>query len=44
MKDVSRLGRELNSVVLIDHLPSVYKGYSLNGIGISSWYGDKSDK
>jgi TFIIF-interacting CTD phosphatase-like protein len=44
IKDISRLGRELKTLVIVDYLPTIYKNYNMNGLAISSWYGDKSDK
>jgi TFIIF-interacting CTD phosphatase-like protein len=31
-------------ILIVDYLPSIYKNYTINGINISSWYGDKTDK
>lgn len=44
VKDISRVGRNLSEVVIIDCHVSLYKRYEVNGMGVSRWLGDKSDK
>jgi len=39
IKDLSKLGRELNRTIIIDNLSSNFRLQPDNGILISSWYG-----
>ena len=44
VKDLSRLGRDLKDIIIVDNLPSSYWLHPFNGIPISSWYDDEGDK
>jgi Dullard-like phosphatase family protein len=44
IKNLSSLGRDLRKVVIVDNSPTSYLLHPDNGISISSWFGDKSDK
>ena len=44
IKDIKRLGRDLKKTIIIDDLGVNFKNCKENGIEISSWVGDKSDK
>lgn len=43
VKDLSRLGRDLKDVIIVDNLPSSYWLHPFNGIPIQSWYDDEKD-
>jgi len=43
VKDLSRLGRDLNGVIIIDNSPSCYRLQPENGIPISTWTDDMND-
>ena len=43
VKDLSRMGRCLSDIIIIDNLPHSYRLQPENGIPISSWYDDMSD-
>ena len=43
VKDLSRLGRNLKTLILVDNLEQNFKLQKLNGIHIRSWYGDRND-
>lgn len=43
LKDLSRMGRELKDLIIVDNLPHSYRLQPENGIPISSWYDDQSD-
>ena len=43
MKDLSRLGRDLNRVVIIDHSSAHFRNNKENGIRIQAWKGDPAD-
>jgi RNA polymerase II subunit A small phosphatase-like protein len=43
IKDLSRIGRDLRSLILVDNLEQNYRLQKENGITIRSWYGDRSD-
>lgn len=44
MQDLTRLGRDLKSVIIVDNSPYSYVFQPDNAIPISSWFNDKSDK
>ena len=44
VKDLSKLGRDLKDVVIVDNSPSAYMFQPENAIPISSWYQDASDR
>lgn len=44
VKDLSKLGRDLKDVVIVDNSPSAYMFHPQNAIPISSWYHDASDR
>lgn len=44
VKDLARLGRELNQVIIIDNSPTSYSKHPKNAIPISSWFDDSSDR
>lgn len=43
IKDLSRVGRDLKHILLVDNLEHNYRLQKMNGIHIRSWYGDKND-
>jgi len=43
VKDLSRLGRDLNKVVIIDNSPASYIFHPDNAVPVSSWFDDMSD-
>ena len=43
VKDISRIGRPINKIVIIDNIPQNYRLHKENGINIKSFYGDKSN-
>eukprot|EP00826_Nyctotherus_ovalis_P054067 TRINITY_DN7061_c0_g1_i15.p1 TRINITY_DN7061_c0_g1~~TRINITY_DN7061_c0_g1_i15.p1 ORF type:complete len:409 (-),score=77.94 TRINITY_DN7061_c0_g1_i15:370-1596(-) len=43
VKDLSRLGRDLNGVIIVDNSPACYSLQPENGIPISTWTEDLSD-
>jgi len=43
LKDLSKLGRELDKVIIIDNLPDNFQKQPMNGIYIKSWYGEEQD-
>lgn len=44
VKDLSKLGRDLKDVIIIDNSPSAYMFQPENAIPIISWYQSKADK
>ena len=42
-KDLSTLGRDLSSVIIVDNTPDVYAGFVENAIPIKSWYNEAYD-
>lgn len=44
VKDLSRLGRNLDDVLIIDNSPSSYIFHPENAIAIESWFDDESDR
>ncbi|KAL4476434.1 hypothetical protein ABPG74_010167 [Tetrahymena malaccensis] len=44
IKDLSRIGRDLNKIIIIDNLPENFKLQPENGIYIQSWYGESEDR
>ena len=43
MKDLSKLGRSLGNLILIDNSRNSYKLQTENALPISSWYEDETD-
>ena len=43
MKDMSRLGRRIEDVILIDNSPNSYRPQPENAVPILSWYDDMTD-
>ncbi|KAM6955929.1 uncharacterized protein PEZ65_006542 isoform 1-T1 [Lycodopsis pacificus] len=43
VKDLSRLGRELNKVIIIDNSPASYIFHPENAVPVVSWFDDMSD-
>ena len=43
VKDISRIGRPVNKIVIVDNIPQNYRLHKENGINIKSFYGDKSN-
>ena len=43
VKDLSKLGRELNRTIIIDNSPASYLFQPQNAIPCSSWFDDKND-
>ena len=44
VKDLSRIGRNLKKMVIIDDTPQNYRFHKDNAISISSWKGNQSDQ
>ncbi|ESN90701.1 hypothetical protein HELRODRAFT_166405 [Helobdella robusta] len=44
VKDLSRLGRDLNRVVIIDNSPMSYLFHPKNAVPVMSWFDDPSDR
>ena len=43
MKDLSKLGRDLKNVIIVDNTPTAYLLNQDNAIPIKSWYSDIND-
>ncbi|XP_078408837.1 carboxy-terminal domain RNA polymerase II polypeptide A small phosphatase 1-like isoform X2 [Cetorhinus maximus] len=43
VKDLSRLGRDLNKLIIIDNSPASYVFHPNNAVPIASWFDDMSD-
>ncbi|KAI9024736.1 HAD-like domain-containing protein [Hyaloraphidium curvatum] len=43
VKDLSQLGRDLKSVIIIDNSPASYMFHTTNAIPITSWFNDVND-
>ncbi|XP_078087405.1 CTD (carboxy-terminal domain, RNA polymerase II, polypeptide A) small phosphatase-like a isoform X2 [Mustelus asterias] len=43
VKDLSRLGRELNKVIIVDNSPASYIFHPENAVPVQSWFDDMSD-
>lgn len=43
VKDLSRLGRDLNKVIIIDNSPASYIFHPNNAVPVASWFDDMSD-
>ena len=44
LKDLSRIGRDLRTMIIVDNLEHNFKLQRNNGIHIRSWYGDRNDE
>ena len=44
VKDLSKLGRELKDIIIIDNSPSAYMFQPENALPITSWYEDQKDR
>ena len=44
VKDMQRVGRELEKTIIIDNSPNSYQFQPENGIPILSWYDDPNDR
>lgn len=40
IKDLSKLGRDLSQVIIVDNTPTTYERQPLNAIPVASWYND----
>ena len=40
VKDLSKLGRDLKKIIIIDNMPQAFKLHKFNGICIKAFYGD----
>lgn len=43
MKDLSRLGRDLSKVIIVDNSPASYIFHPENAVPVQSWFDDMSD-
>lgn len=43
VKDLSRVGRDLSRVILVDNLEKNFQLQKENGIHVRSWFGEASD-
>ena len=44
VKDLKRLGRDLKNIIIVDNSPLCYSLHPENGLPISNWFEDKSDR
>lgn len=44
VKDLSKIGRDLNDVIMIDNTPGWYRLHKSNALPIVSWFEDSSDR
>jgi RNA polymerase II subunit A small phosphatase-like protein len=44
VKDLSRLGRELNKIIIVDNSPASYLFHPRNAVPVVSWFDDMSDR
>ncbi|KAK3082914.1 hypothetical protein FSP39_008957 [Pinctada imbricata] len=44
VKDLSRLGRDLTKVVIVDNSPASYIFHPDNAVGVQSWFDDMTDR
>lgn len=43
LKDLSKLGRDLSKVIIVDNIAENYSAHKTNGLLISSWFDDPND-
>lgn len=43
LKDITKLGRDLRRVVILDNVPDNYRNSLANGVTIETWLGEKTD-
>ncbi|XP_048193320.1 LOW QUALITY PROTEIN: CTD small phosphatase-like protein, partial [Perognathus longimembris pacificus] len=43
VKDLSRLGRELSQVIIVDNSPASYAFHPENAVPVQSWFDDMAD-
>lgn len=43
LKDITKLGRDIRKVVVLDNVPDNYRNCLANGITIETWLGSKTD-
>jgi len=43
IKDLSRVGRDISKMILVDNLDKNFKLQKANGIHVRSWFGDPQD-
>ena len=44
MQDLSKLGRDLTKIIIVDNLPDNFQLQPQNGIFIQSWFGEQEDR
>ena len=44
VKDISRIGREMKKIIIIDNMEQNFRLNKKNGIKIKAFYGDQNDK